>query len=126
VQLHLIEPGKPTQNGYIESFNGRLRDECLNQHWFRSLEDARETIEAWRVDYNDHRPHSALRQQTPTDANSLCSNDGTPSHNDWLNTWGQVKTQVFPHKEPDLVYDIAVAYTCGNKAFTHSQLRHYC
>lgn len=66
VQLQFIEPGKPMQNGYIESFNGRLRDECLNQHWFRSLEDARETIEAWRVDYNDQRPHSALRQHTPT------------------------------------------------------------
>lgn len=66
VQLHFIEPGKPMQNGSIESCNGRLRDECLNQHWFRSLEDARETIEAWRVDYTDHRPHSALRQQTPT------------------------------------------------------------
>ena len=66
VQLQFIEPGKPMHNGSIESFNGRLRDECLNHHWFRSLDDARETIEAWRVDYNDHRPHSALRQHTPT------------------------------------------------------------
>jgi len=66
VQLQFIEPGKPMQNGYIESFNGRLRDECLNQHWFCSLDDARQTIEAWRVDYNDHRPHSSLGQQTPT------------------------------------------------------------
>ena len=53
-------PGKPTDNAFIESFNGRFRQECLNEHWFLSLEDAEEKIEAWRRDNNDHRPHSSL------------------------------------------------------------------
>ena len=65
VQLHFIEPGKPVQNAYIESFNGRLRDECLNEHWFTSLPAARSIVEAWRGDYNTVRPHSALRYRTP-------------------------------------------------------------
>jgi len=60
VALHFIEPGKPVQNAYAESFNGRLRDECLNGSWFTSVADARETIEAWRRDYNEARPHSGL------------------------------------------------------------------
>ncbi|GAA0918127.1 hypothetical protein GCM10009552_37760 [Rothia nasimurium] len=54
-------PGKPTDNPFIESFNGSLRDECLNAHWFLSLADAREKIESWRADYNHFRPHSSLR-----------------------------------------------------------------
>lgn len=65
IQLHFIEPGKPVQNAFIESFNGRLRDECLNQHWFRSLADARQIVEDWRLDYNRARPHSALGGLTP-------------------------------------------------------------
>ncbi len=65
VQLYFIDPGKPTQNAYIESFNGRFRDECLNQHWFTSIDEAREIIENWRADYNTERPHSSLKYQTP-------------------------------------------------------------
>ena len=65
VQLHFIQPGKPVQNAYIESFNGRLRDECLNEHWFSTLEEARHQIEAWRQDYNTVRPHSSLGGLTP-------------------------------------------------------------
>lgn len=65
VRLHFIEPGKPVQNAYIESFNGRMRDECLNEHWFVSLREARETIESWRRDYNEVRPHSSLGNRTP-------------------------------------------------------------
>lgn len=65
VALHFIDPGKPVQNAFIESFNGKFRDECLNQDWHTSLEDARRTIEAWRVDYNTVRPHSSLRYRTP-------------------------------------------------------------
>ncbi len=65
VQLQFIDPGKPQQNGFIESFNGRLRDECLNEHWFLSLPHARRTIEDWRVDYNLNRPHSSLGNLTP-------------------------------------------------------------
>ena len=65
VRLRFIEPGKPIQNAYAESFLGRFRDECLNEHWFGSLNEARHTIEAWRRHYNEHRPHSALGYQTP-------------------------------------------------------------
>ena len=65
VKLHFIQPGKPTQNAFVESFNGRFRDNCLNQHWFTSLEDASEIIDAWRTDYNQIRPHSALNYQSP-------------------------------------------------------------
>lgn len=65
VNWHYIQPGKPMQNGYIESFNGKLRDECLNEHWFRSLHDARIIIEKWREDYNHERPHSSLKGLSP-------------------------------------------------------------
>lgn len=65
VKLHFIEPGKPVQNAFIESFNGKMRDECLNEHWFLSLGEARETIEAWRRDYNEVRPHTSLGNRTP-------------------------------------------------------------
>ena len=65
MRLAFIEPDKPQQNGYTESFHSRLRDECLNQHWFTSMADARATIETWRVDYNTVRPHSSLGYQTP-------------------------------------------------------------
>ncbi len=64
MRLEFITPGKPSENGYQESFHGKLRDECLNEHWFISLADAREKIEAWRVDYNAVRPHSSLGYQT--------------------------------------------------------------
>jgi len=65
VNLRFIDPGKPQQNGYIESFNGHFRDECLNEHWFLTLAHAREIIEEWRTDYNQRRPHSALGNLTP-------------------------------------------------------------
>lgn len=67
VQLRLIEPGKPNQNAYIESFNGRFRDECLNEHWFPSLLHARTEIEIWRREYNEERPKKALGGLTPAD-----------------------------------------------------------
>jgi putative transposase len=67
VTLKLIQAGKPTQNAYIESFNGKFRDECLNDHWFTSLAHARAIIGNWRRDYNEHRPHSALAYQTPAE-----------------------------------------------------------
>ena len=65
VQWQFIEPGKPIQNAYVESFNGKLRDECLNEHWFAQLDQARQLIEQWRCDYNECRPHSSLDNQTP-------------------------------------------------------------
>jgi len=64
VQLDFIRPGKPVENAFIESFNGRLRDECLNVHQFASLAEAQDIIEAWRMDYNHHRPHSSLGHLT--------------------------------------------------------------
>lgn len=65
VHVRFITPGKPIENAHVESFNGKFRDECLNQHWFLNLDDARGTIEAWREDYNTIRPHSALGNQVP-------------------------------------------------------------
>jgi putative transposase len=65
VALRFIRPGKPIENAYVESFNGKFRDECLNEHWFVNLVDAKAAIEAWRVDYNIVRPHSALAGCTP-------------------------------------------------------------
>ena len=67
VVLRLIEPGKPNQNAYVESFNGRLRDECLNEHWFTSLAHARSVIEAWRREYNEERPKKVLGGLTPVE-----------------------------------------------------------
>ncbi len=65
VKLNFIRPGKPVENAFAESFNGRLRDECLNTNWFMSVRQAREIIEDWRLDYNEVRPHSSLQGKTP-------------------------------------------------------------
>jgi putative transposase len=65
VKLKFSRLGTPTDNPFIEAFNGRFREECLNQHWFLSVEDARQSIEAWRIDYNEVRPHTSLGNQTP-------------------------------------------------------------
>jgi putative transposase len=65
VTLRFIRPGKPIENAYVESFNGKFRDECLNEHWFVSLADAKAVIEDWRIDYNTVRPHSSLAGRTP-------------------------------------------------------------
>jgi len=65
VKLHFIQPGKPTQNAFVESFNGKFRDYCLNLHWFISLEDARHVVETWRDHYNEVRPHRSLGKKPP-------------------------------------------------------------
>jgi putative transposase len=67
VQHILIQPGRPMQNGYIESFNGKFRDECLNEHWFQTLPQARSEIAIWRQDYNEVRPHSSLGRIPPAE-----------------------------------------------------------
>jgi putative transposase len=67
IKLFFIRPGKPVENCYIESFNGRFRDECLNQHWFRTIDHARQVIEQWRQEYNTERPHSSLGYLTPAE-----------------------------------------------------------
>ena len=71
--MHYIQPGKPVQNGHVESFNGRFRDECLNTNWFVNLTDARRKIEAWRKEYNEERPHSSLAYRTPKEFAKTCS-----------------------------------------------------
>jgi putative transposase len=73
VSLRFIRPGKPIENAYVESFNGKFRDECLNEHWFVSLVDAKAVIEAWRLDYNTVRPHSSLAGRTPQQFATLAS-----------------------------------------------------
>ena len=73
LELRFIRPGKPIENAYVESFNGKFRDECLNEHWFLSIADAQLIIEAWRVDYNMVRPHRSLGQLTPAAYAAACA-----------------------------------------------------
>lgn len=95
VKLHFIQPGKPTQNAFVESFNGRFREECLDEHWFLSLADAREKIEVWRRDYNSARPRSSLGDLIPEEfvrngagLRSLGATSGPQSTNGGLNRAG--------------------------------------
>jgi putative transposase len=73
ILLNHIQPGRPMQNGHVESFNGRLRDECLNANWFLNLADAKRKIESWREEYNAQRPHSSLGYRTPAEFAKACS-----------------------------------------------------
>ena len=77
IEWHYIAPGKPMQNAFIESFNGRLRDECLNEHLFHGLRDARRIIETWRADYNSARPHTSLGGLTPREFATRSGSDQT-------------------------------------------------
>lgn len=74
VRLYFIEPGKPTENPFIESFNGKFRDECLSMHWFLNIRHAKEVIEQWRIEYNTERPHSSLDYMTPSEFVSQLNN----------------------------------------------------
>lgn len=76
VKLHFIEPGKPMQNGFMEGFNSTLRDQCLNEHWFTSIAEARDKIEKWRQIYNTIKPHSSLGRRTPAEFAAQCSGLG--------------------------------------------------
>ena len=78
VTLDFSRPGKPTDNAFIESFNGKFRAECLNAHWFMSLDDARRKCEAWRRDYNEARPHSAIGNKVPAELHRTTGNPGQP------------------------------------------------
>jgi hypothetical protein len=80
IDLRHIQPGRPMQNGHVESFHGKLRDECLNTSWFRNLFDARKQIAAWKRDYNEHRPHSSLQYQTPAEFAKSVSSPSTLLH----------------------------------------------
>jgi len=75
INWHYITPGKPNENGFTESLNGKIRDECLNQHWFISLEEAKSIIEEWRIDYNSIRPHSSLGYLAPQEFIRLSQQD---------------------------------------------------
>lgn len=90
VTLDYSRPGRPMDNAHIESFNGSLRDECLNAHWFLSLEDARAKIEAWRIEYNEFRPHSSLGNMTPADYAASCGSNESPETKFSLITTGPV------------------------------------
>jgi putative transposase len=84
ITLQFIRPGKPVENAYVESFNGRLRDECLNENWFATLDDARFTIERWRQEYNAGRPHSSLGDRTPEEfTRALAMASSTPNPENW-------------------------------------------
>ena len=78
VTLDFSRPGKPTDNAFIESFNGKFRSECLNAHWFMSLDDAQRKCEAWHRDYNEERPHSAIGNKAPIDVMNRSSAHGPP------------------------------------------------
>jgi len=79
VRLDFSRPGRPTDNAFIESFNGKFRAECLNENWFLSLADARDKIEQWRDDYNGHRPHSSLGDLSPADFSMSCIPSASPA-----------------------------------------------
>lgn len=80
VTLDFSRPGKPTDNAFIESFNGRFREECLNEHWFLNLKDAQQHVDRWRDDYNHHRPHSSLGNRSPVEFGNFFTG-GTPREN---------------------------------------------
>jgi putative transposase len=80
VTLQFIRPGKPVENAFCESFNGKLRDECLNANWFASLTDAQRIIEQWRCDYNDVRPHKSLGRRTPSEYTKALQNELPSTH----------------------------------------------
>ena len=96
VVLDFSRPGKPTGNAFIESFNSRFRQECLNEHWFLSLEDATEKIEAWRGHYNQQRPHSSLVYQSPAEYLS----GALPPHPRSLTLWGNLEGQERERQNP--------------------------
>ncbi len=93
---HTIQPGRPMENGYVESFNGRFRDECLNENWFRDLADAREKIAQWKQDYNEKRPHSSLQYRTPKGVRS--SGCGLPRKGSGAR--GLKRRPLAPHPHP--------------------------
>jgi hypothetical protein len=101
IKLVFSRPGTPTDNPYIEAFNGRFHAECLDQHWFASLEEARHISEAWRLDYNEVRPHTALDNQTPAAYKAAWSSnqakEETGYHTGWTRYSGHFKLSRVSH-----------------------------
>jgi putative transposase len=102
VTLRLIQAGKPTQNACVESFNGKFCDECLNEHWFRLLAEAREIIGAWRADYNQRRPYSALGYQTPAEFAAAWRARHAGHARQEASTLGMFTNKVFTNQSPSL------------------------
>ena len=94
VQLHFITPGRPMENGYIESFNGKFRDECLNENWFLDLADARRKIGDWKWDYNHVRPHSALGYLTPMEFAQAWAVTGRGKDAQWKSPTADFSTEL--------------------------------
>jgi len=94
IPLQFIEAGKPMQNGYVESFNGTLRNECLNENWFASVTEAREVIENWRKSYNETRPHSALEYKTPEEYTESLTEAIPPREDREKENIKQINTQI--------------------------------
>ena len=128
VTLDFSRPGKPTDNAFVESFNGKVRAECIDQNWFLSLDDARSKCEAYRREYNEERPHSAIGNKTPVEfmksigqpsrlilrrTGSLASGRSNVrgkvtrvklSHKRWSTSWGQARLSVINFSAPDAFY----------------------
>ena len=99
VELHFIEPGKPNQNAFAESFNGRFRDECLNEHWFTDLTDAEEKIEAWRIDYNINRGRQVAGWKTPAEVAAAALAEQPKTRTDAPLTALQILKQEDPERQ---------------------------
>ncbi|EAQ34249.1 transposase [Nitrobacter sp. Nb-311A] len=101
VEWHYIAPGKPTQNAFVDSFNGRFRDECLNDTLYSTLSEARSTISSWREDYNQHRQHSALGNITPAEFATKSTLEkqaaqGQNENQDSPSSWRRLGSRVIP------------------------------
>ena len=123
VQLEFSRPGKPTDNAFIESFNGRLRQDCLNQHWFRSLEEARTIIEAWRQDYHANHPHSALGYVAPqVFAEHWCADEVPWSGARGEGTGGKLTLTQHPDPHLELKLSYRREGQMPKKGFTEEQI----
>ena len=101
VKLSFIDPRKPVQNAYVESFNGTFRFECLDAHWFRGLVDARRTVESWRVEYNEIRPHGSIGKRTPAEYAELINVASAPA---------ALRPSTSPMEVGTLVHDLKSIY----------------
>ena len=107
--LAFIDPGKPTQNAFVESFNGRLRDECLNENYFINLMYAREIIENWRLEYNSERPHSSLGNLSPWEFTELWEQEQKRLTSEVAQVWGEGQS-LLPCQCRKLVYQLQIEY----------------
>jgi putative transposase len=119
VQLHFIQPGKPVQNAFIESFNGKFRDECLNEHWFLTFQEAQDVIEAWRKEYNQERTYSTIGYMTPMSSFTTIKAGPRPHRSSlrwpWCNEWGKISRCDSPYgAHKDSKPQISISY-CASR-----------